>query len=312
MTWKFPREGVAVAHFAADEKSFKPNDPFKFTVHATDQDGFDNMGSQEFSVIVHDDSLPTVQIEEPRRPEDRTPEATVPLKAVAEDDYGIEVAQLVVNRLSGGAATRPSTTRPASSAAPQHWVIELHNKDFTDPAAAWTPGESSTERKRFQIDFAWELSKLANASLQSGDQIEYFVQVKDNFKLDGLEHPFVPSNKMRLSIISQEQYQTKVEELLSQMKQEIGAIKRNQDLVRDDNMTQAKETAEKQKFDDARRGTVARLATQQSTAASQAKQAAQKLEDLLKEMTENKSPKNRRRKWSIRWPSNWSRPAKGR
>jgi hypothetical protein len=288
VTWKFPREGVAVAHFAADEKSFKPNDPFKFTIHAADQDGFENMGSQEFSVIVHDDSLPTVQIEEPRRPEDRTPEATVPLKAVAEDDYGIDVAQLVVNRLSGGPATRPST-RPVS-AAPQHWVIELHNKAFTDPAAAWTPGESSTERKRFQIDFAWELSKLANANLQPGDQIEFYVQVKDNFNLNGLEHPFVPSNKLRLAIISQDQYQNKVEALLNEMKQEIGAIKKNQDLVRDDNVTQAKETAAKQKFDDARRGTVARLATQQSTAASQTKQAAQKLEDLLKEMTENKSP----------------------
>jgi hypothetical protein len=160
----------------------------------------------------------------------------------------------------------------------------------TDPAATWTPSDSSTERKRFQIDFSWELSRLADAHLQPGDQLEFFVQVKDNFNLNGLEHPFVASNKMRLAIISQEQYQIKVEELLSQMKQEIGTIKKNQDLVHDDNVSQSRETADKQKFDDAHRGTVARLATQQSTAASQAKQAAQKLEDLLKEMTENKSP----------------------
>ena len=59
--------------------------------------------------------LPTVQIEEPRQSEDRTPDATIPLKVVAEDDFGIDVAQLVVTRVNGKAA--PTPARPRADAA---------------------------------------------------------------------------------------------------------------------------------------------------------------------------------------------------
>jgi len=60
-----------------------------------------------------------VQIEEPRRSEDRTPEAAFPMRVVAEDDYGISSAQLVVKRLA-------TAEQPAASQAPgRQWVIDL-------------------------------------------------------------------------------------------------------------------------------------------------------------------------------------------
>ena len=85
ITWDRPSESLAIARLQAVE-------PLRFTIHATDIDGFENTGTTEMEVIVRDDQLPSVQIEEPRRSEDRTPDAEFDLKAVAEDDYGIDNA----------------------------------------------------------------------------------------------------------------------------------------------------------------------------------------------------------------------------
>jgi len=91
--WDRPSPDVAIAHFPADQS-------FRFTVHATDTDNFRNIGAAEYELIVREDTAPTVQIEEPRRSEDHTAIAEFPLKAVAEDDYGVMHAQLVVQRVS--------------------------------------------------------------------------------------------------------------------------------------------------------------------------------------------------------------------
>jgi len=76
------------------------------TIHATDVDGFQNNAAQEYQVIVHEDAKPSVQIEEPRRNEERTPNANGPDQSGAEDDYGIEVAQLIVHGVSTNVAAR--------------------------------------------------------------------------------------------------------------------------------------------------------------------------------------------------------------
>ena len=57
----------------------------QFTIHATDIDGFQNTAVEEYELVVRPDQNPTVQIENPRRNEDRTPVAVVPFQAVAED-----------------------------------------------------------------------------------------------------------------------------------------------------------------------------------------------------------------------------------
>ena len=49
--------------------------------------GYANTAAEEFEFVVRPDQNPTIMIENPRRNEDRTPEAAVPLQAVAEDDF---------------------------------------------------------------------------------------------------------------------------------------------------------------------------------------------------------------------------------
>jgi hypothetical protein len=279
--WSFPQAGIALAQFTAGEAT-RGNESLRFIVQASDEDHFPAGSSQEYQIIVREDAMPSVQIEEPRRSEERTPDAVVPLKVMAEDDYGIDLAQLVVTRIG---AKQP-TTNPASS---HPWVIDLVNGATVAPGASWTAADNSTERKRFRLEYAWDLAKLEGAKLTPGDVLEFYVQVKDNFNLNGRQHDPVASGKLRITIVSHEQWDAMVEQTLATIRQEIGQIKKGQDVTRTETETQARETAAKQKLDDAQRTTVGRLATQQSTAAAQAKQVAQKLSDLVQKMTENKS-----------------------
>ncbi|HSU66068.1 MAG TPA: DUF4175 family protein, partial [Tepidisphaeraceae bacterium] len=165
VTWDHPSASTAVAHFPATES-------FRFTVHATDTDNFRNVGAAEYEFIVREDQPPTVQIEEPRRSEDRTAVAEFMLKAVAEDDYGVEGAQLVVNRLGSKSTTQPAEA--AATSANNRWVIDLV-KDNTVAAegVTWQEAGGTLERKRFELGYDWDLAKLPNANLKPGDVLEY-------------------------------------------------------------------------------------------------------------------------------------------
>src|SRR6185369_10631369 len=117
---------VASGHFQAGES-------IRFTVRATDADGFENNGTQEFDLLVREDGMPTVQIEEPRRSEDRTPEAAFPVRVVAEDDYGISSAQLVVKRLT----LNSSGDGAAAAAGANTWVVDLVKGETVAANASW-------------------------------------------------------------------------------------------------------------------------------------------------------------------------------
>lgn len=231
--------------------------------------------------------MPTVQIEEPRRSEDRTPMAAFPLKVVAEDDYGIARAQLVVNRLNGerGADGKPV----ANSTAKQKWTLDLVNGETLANDTSWSPAEGSAERKRFRLEHLWSLEALENANLRPGDLLEYFVQVKDNFQLDGKEHDWVPSGKLRVTIISKEQMEKQDLAAAEQLHNEIAQIKRNVLTNKTETEQLAKQTDAAGKFEAADEKQAERLANEQATSAQQTKQTSGKLQQLLERMKQNKT-----------------------
>jgi hypothetical protein len=278
VSWDRPSSNVAIAHLPAMES-------LRFTVHATDTDYFHNVGAAEYEFIVREDQPPTVQIEEPRRSEDRTPIAEFALKAVAEDDYGVEAAQLVVNRLGSHA-----TTQPAATSAQNKWVVDLvkSNAAFGD-GVNWQETGSTLERKRFELAYDWDLSKLKDANLKAGDVLEFFVQVKDNFNLNGKQHDWVPSGNLRINIISQEQFNTAVQQAFEAVHSQLKELHQNQ--VRNKTETDALKqlTDKKPAFDEADKTQADRIAGEQSNTASQTMQEAQKLEALSQKIKENKS-----------------------
>ena len=106
--WSFPRPGVAVATLKFGTAFISP-DPFGFTVAATDVDGFKSRSSPAVKVVVREDAKPTLTIDDPaERTDDRTPKRYVPLRATAEDDYGIASVNLM-SRASR--RTSPSSRR---------------------------------------------------------------------------------------------------------------------------------------------------------------------------------------------------------
>jgi hypothetical protein len=281
--WDRPAPDLAVAHLPAEQS-------FRFTVHATDTDNFHNLGAAEYELIVREDTPPTVQIEEPRRSEDRTASAEFPLKAVAEDDYGVEGAQLVVQRIA--TANAAPTTKPAEvrTSEGNKWIINL--VDQSVPAGAgisWRETGGSVERKRYELAYDWDLAKLENANLKPGDVLEYFVQVKDNFNLNGRQHDWVPSGKLRITIISQEQLTAAVQGAFESIHTQLKELRQGQLRNKTETESLRQMTRRKPAFDEADKAQAERIAGQQSNAASQAMQIAQRLADLTRTIQQNKA-----------------------
>lgn len=245
----------------------------RFHIRATDTDGFTNSGLEEYELIVRPDQNPSVQIENPRRNEERTAESSVPLVGQAEDDYGIDSLKLVIDRLGDK----------------KHWEIPLVESAKPKEGIDWTRRESSGDRLRFRVGYTWDLAQLKDANLKPGDVLEYFLQVQDNFNLNGQTHAPVPSGRLRISIISQEDLTSKVIDDLRQLKTHIGEVKNGQDRTKTETKTLADDTKDKPQLDAADRQAADRLANQQATAATQAKQLAGKLDEIQNRLDENKS-----------------------
>ena len=279
--WDRPAPDTAIAHLPAEQS-------FRFTVHAVDTDNFRNIGAAEYELIVREDMPPTVQIEEPRRSEERTAVAAFQLKAVAEDDYGIEGAQLVVQRVASGTPT----TRPADAKTSDanKWIIDLV-KDSAPATAgiSWREAGGSVERKRYDLAYDWDLAQLENANLKPGDVLEYFVQVKDNFNLNGKQHDWVPSGKLRITIISQEQLTAAVQGAFEAIHNQLKELRLTQVRNREETGTLRNTTLRKPAFDEADKAQAERIAGQQSNVASQAMQIAQRLADLAQQIQQNRA-----------------------
>ena len=283
--WNRATPGLAVATFQADGS-------FRFSVKAIDSDGFQNPGGcEEYELMVKEDQPPTVQIEEPKRSEERTPNAGFDVKAVAEDDYGIVGAQLVVDRVSGGEKSADAA-RAANPAGQNHWMVELVKDSIVAPEnTSWEPADSSPERKRYRLGYHWELASLKDANLKPGDVLEFYIQVKDNFRLNGKEHDWVPSGKLRITIVSLDQFlankQAEAEMIQGQIKAEqLGQLR--SEGVETDNLKQGLDR--NKKFDEADKTQTNRLANDQASTQSQTMQLADRLQQMGREMTENKAP----------------------
>ena len=272
IVWQRPSDDVAVARFVAA-------DPMRFTIHATDIDGFENSPGSEMELSVREDQPPTVQIEEPRRSEDRTPDAEFDVKAVAEDDYGIDNAQLVVHRFS-----------EQNNSQQNQWVIDLVKDGAATANSSWELTDSTMDHQRYRLGYHWALQSLAGANLKPGDVLEFFIQVKDNFDLNGKQHDWVPSGRLRITIISHEQWDKAVQDAFEQSFEALKQLAAAQIRNKGETDTLRQGIEERKAFDNADAAQGQRLTNQQSDTVSQTSQIADRLGLLLAKMTENKSP----------------------
>lgn len=256
--------------------TFVPTESIRFHLRATDTDGFQNPALEEYEIIVRPDQSPTVQIEEPRRSEERTAVAVVPMRAVAEDDFAISAATLWVERLSDK----------------RKWEIPLVQDEEAIAPTTFASGDSSPDRRRYRLGYSWDLAKLTDAELKSGDVLEYFIGVQDNYNLNGSVHQPAYSGKLRITIISQEELSARIGDELRAAGSAVRETRNTQTRTAVETANLADETKDKPELDAADRTAAERLANQQNTAASTAKQIANRLDDIQRRLDENKSTNN--------------------
>jgi hypothetical protein len=266
--------------------AWQARESLRFHIKGTDVDGFTNTALEEYEVIVRPDQNPSVQIESPRRNEERTPVSVVPLQGLAEDDYGVQTLKLVVDRVGGSSSP---TTAPAGGAEKKHWEVPLVVDANPSANVGWQRAEGG-DRLRFKLNYNWDLSALADAKLKAGDVLEYFLVVTDNFNLDGQTHPPVASGHLRITLISQEDLTGRVVDELRNLKQRINEAKNAQERTRQETGVLADDTKNKPDLDQGDRAAAERLINQQASVANQSKQIAAKLDQIQARLDENKSP----------------------
>ncbi len=247
----------------------------RFAVRATGVDGFATDESPAFEVVVRPDRLPTIQIDQPRRNESRTAEAIVPLRATAEDDFGLEYVELVVEKLappggSGWTATVPLLTDDRATAEP-------------------SGGEGGV---RYRLAYDWPLGDVAASAggpLEPGDVLEFHLRGKDNFDLNGRTHEPQESGRLRITIISQQELSRRVVGELQRARDGVLRVRQQQEATRRQTGEWAGETAEQRSLDEADREAADRLARQQSAAAAQARRLAETVGEIERELDENRS-----------------------
>ena len=131
---------------------------------------------------------------------------------------------------------------------------------------------------------------MEGANLKPGDVLEYYVQVKDNFDLNGHGTIGCPAAACASRSSAQEQLQAIIQNQLEQIQFASMSLRLNQLRQKTETETLREGVDRSRKFDEADKAQASRLANDQSSTASQTMNIAEKLQQLLKMMAENKSP----------------------
>lgn len=274
VTWSRPDDRSAVASFQANETT-------RFWLMATDIDGFETQLPQALEVVVRPDQSPTIQLEEPRRNENRTPQSVVPLVGIADDDYGFESITLIARRL----ADEDPFVREIPLFADGQWAEGVTADPVGDAGDA-----GGRQRVRLRLD--WDLATLAEGQarpLESGDVVEYFLRAKDTYALDGEYHEPAESGKLRITIISQDELSQEIVRDLRDIKDQVSAVKQAQDRTTRETTEAADQTKDKPELDEADRAALERLSRDQAGTAATTSRLGSRVAELSQRLAENRS-----------------------
>jgi DNA repair exonuclease SbcCD ATPase subunit len=266
--------------------TLRPAASLRFAVTATDTEGLTAPSLTEYEINVRPDQLPSIQIETPRRNEERTAAAIVPLAALAEDDFAIAEVKLLVRRLGDDA----------------RWTLPLVLDSAAQPGVDFAPATGTPQRARFRLGFDWPLSSVS--PLRPGDVLEYNLTARDNFRITTetgtppgtppgsppvtLVHDPVSSSRLRITIISPEELSARATEELRRAAEQIERLRQAQKRTAAETTQLAEESRDQPKLDEARQTQARRLNEQQSALAAQTRQIQSRLADLLQRLAENK------------------------
>lgn len=264
--WTYAAPAQAVGSARIDQS-------LRFGIEAHDVDGFTNPAPQQFQWMVRADQPPLVYIESPRADQSNTPEAQITLQAAAEDDFGLADLKLIVQRQRDQ----------------QRWEIDLLRDAQPAPLVSWQSLAAPAGRQRYQMVWVWPLAQLTDAHLRSGDVLEYHLEARDNFALDGQRHEPAASGRLRITIVTQQELAGQIAVQLQLQKQRLMELKKQQEAASQQTRQLASSTADKPALDSSDQSSAQRLADRQSAIADQTRQLAGQLHRLLGRMKDNRS-----------------------
>jgi hypothetical protein len=253
-------------------------------VEATDVRGVRSANTREIPVVVKPDALPRIVIENPRDAGDRTADAIVPLAAMVEDDFGLDWISLCVTRVG---------SEDAEAVIP---LVGGGERRGDRASVVWNVLDGEGTVRRFRLRDVLALRELAaavgepseGAGLEPGTVLEIWLRGQDNYEMDGIRHPTVESQRVRLRIISQDQLTARAMDELRAARAAVTQARNATDRSRSEAGDLARDLAGKQTSDEADRAIARRLQQQQSGAASMVRQAADRLDQLAERLTENR------------------------
>ncbi|MGC4032741.1 MAG: hypothetical protein QM754_13620 [Tepidisphaeraceae bacterium] len=264
VAWERDGDSVAVARFPASVSQ-------RFRVRATDVDGFGNTALEEYELIVKPDTNLSIQLENPRRNEERTATAFVPMQAVTEDDCGIDSIVLKIER------QKPS---------PLDWTIPIIKDGKPVDGVTWQAVDASPDRVRQRLNYQWELKLLG---LAPGDVIEYSFVAQDNFNLDGRRHDPVATPKQRITIVSQDDLAARVADELRSVRVQTNQVRSTQQRTRQETQQLKDDTKDKEQLDAGDQAAAQRLTQQQASSAASTKQLGDRVQQSIDRLNENRS-----------------------
>ena len=264
--------------------AWRADQTLRFRIRAKDQSGFPNTGTEEYELVVRPDQPPAIQLESPRRSEERTIAATVPLEAFAEDDLAIRDVTLRAVVLKPEEARRDPATRPVDLAGR---LMLIGEGGPAAPGVTWTSASSSAARPRQKAAYPWPLAQFPVASLKSGDVVEYYLEARDFFDLDGQVHAPAQSQHLRITLISEQDLIDRVTGELRTIAGQISEAKKAQDRLASDTEQLKRDLENKPKPDAAEQQVADRIAQQQTRLSAQASELAGRLGAAVQRLTEN-------------------------
>lgn len=154
----------------------------RFRVELWDHDGFENRGSNQFTIRAIPDRSPIVSIVKPQSTIELTPMGSFKLLVRVTDDFGIKHLDLKVNHLSGE---------------------EVFNDAFTDQL------ETVNEEHGLEAIAEYHLD-VEPMTLRPGDVLVYTVFATDNHMDSDLQGQVGQSSAMRIKIISQAEFDARI------------------------------------------------------------------------------------------------------
>src|SRR5262249_10466492 len=144
----------------------------RFEIVVVDRDGLASRADRSYEIAVRPDEPPTVQILQPVAAIDATPDASILIRASAQDDFHLKAFTL-----SLGIADQP--------ARPDIDLLAIAQPDSAEAG---------------RVLAAYELS-IASLHVRPGDLIEYRAEARDEYERNGVPREPTRTPQMRIRIV---------------------------------------------------------------------------------------------------------------